>query len=104
MEDHLKKLREEETGEVDDDDGAGWENWDVETDSSDSESESGGWIDVSSEGGDLEVSDSEDEKEAPSVRAKEPDEDANRTSTLATTKVRRMSLLPTKDVDGGGRF
>lgn len=104
MEDHLKKLREEETGEVDDDDdGAGWENWDVETDSSDSESEAEGWIDVSSEGGDLEVSDSEDEKEPPSVRAKEPDEDANRTSTLATTKVSRVSV-GMNDVDGCGRF
>lgn len=77
MEDHLKKLREEETGE-DDGDEAGWENWEVETDSSTSESE--GWIDVSSDDEDLEVSDSEDE--APVQTKGEA-----QTSSLATSKV-----------------
>ncbi|KAG6379096.1 SDA1-domain-containing protein [Boletus reticuloceps] len=96
LEDHLKKLREEETGEMEEDNEAGWENWDVETDASESDSE--GWNDVSSDGEDLEVSDSEDEKEAASARAKdkaeeidEADKDTqaqdNRTSTLATTKI-----------------
>ncbi|KAF8436929.1 protein required for actin cytoskeleton organization and cell cycle progression [Boletus edulis BED1] len=79
LEDHLKKLREEETGEMEEDDGAGWENWDVETDASESDSE--GWNDVSSDGDDLEISDSEDE-----ARANDKDTD-NRTSTLATTKI-----------------
>ncbi|KAI6043102.1 SDA1-domain-containing protein [Pisolithus marmoratus] len=64
LEDHLRKLREEETGKVEEpeaeDDEAAWEGWDVETDS-ESDSESEGWIDVESDGDDLEMSDSEDE-------------------------------------------
>ena len=77
---------------MEEDEEAGWENWDVETDSSESESESEVWVDVSSDGEDLEVSDSEDEKETFSARPKdisEADKDAQdtRISTLATTKV-----------------
>jgi len=44
----------------------GWKNWDVEDNGSD---DSGGWIDVESDGPDIEVSDSEDEKR-PSKKAK----------------------------------
>ncbi|KAF8136121.1 SDA1-domain-containing protein [Boletus edulis] len=76
LEDHLKKLREEETGEMEEDDGAGWENWDVETDASESDSE--GWNDVSSDGDDLEISDSEDEARA-NDKAKEIDEEDKET-------------------------
>ncbi|KAF9239627.1 SDA1-domain-containing protein [Melanogaster broomeanus] len=100
LEDHLKKLREDETGEADED-GDGWEGWDVETDSSDSDSGSEGWNDVSSDGEDLNVSDSEDEKETtPAAKSGEKDADVdastegkhthaeeNRISTLATTKI-----------------
>lgn len=77
------------------DDEAGWKNWDVETDSSESDSE--GWVQVSSDGEDLAVSDSEDEKET--SKAKDPNEtdkdtqEDNRISTLATTKVNVFSLL-----------
>ncbi|KAG8217346.1 SDA1-domain-containing protein [Butyriboletus roseoflavus] len=96
LEDHLKKLREEETGEMEEDGEAGWENWDVETESS--ESDSAGWIDVSSDDEDLEVSDSEDEKETSSVQARDKAKNVteadkgtqaqdNRISTLATTKI-----------------
>jgi protein SDA1 len=42
----------------DEDDEAGWENWEVESNTG---SESSGWQDVSSDGEDLEISDSEDE-------------------------------------------
>lgn len=102
LEDHLKKLREEETGGAvgidgedkdEDDDATAWEGWDVETDSdSDSDSESGGWIDVESDGDDnLEVSDSEDEQPSapkpPGEKKPDTDADPNRISTLATTKV-----------------
>lgn len=94
LEDHLQKLREEETGSADDDgddEAAAWEGWDVET-NSDSESESEGWIDVDSEGDDnLEVSDSEDERELaskpPGETDPEIDSNPNRISTLATTKI-----------------
>jgi len=45
---------------MDEDDDAGWDNWDVESDSG---SESSGWEDVSSDGEDFDISDSEDEAE-----------------------------------------
>jgi len=63
----------------------------MESDSSDSSSDSGGWIDVESDGGDhLNLSDSDDEDKKDRDELTKPDEpaiDANRTSTLATTKV-----------------
>lgn len=108
LEDHLKRLREEEgapDAEMEEDDEAAWDGWDVESDSSDDES-SDGWIDVESDGEDnLEVSDSEDEgdskkdnngerKEKVMDVDKEDDGDEvpalldpSRISTLATTKV-----------------
>lgn len=91
LEDHLEKLRKDETGDMEEDDEAAWENWDVETDSSESDAE--GWIDVSSDGEDLEVSDSDGEKEArPKDKAKDVDETDKdtRISTLATTKVESL--------------
>ncbi|EIM80619.1 protein required for actin cytoskeleton organization and cell cycle progression [Stereum hirsutum FP-91666 SS1] len=108
LEDHLKQLRAEEgieSGDDEEDDEAAWEGWDVESDSSDSSSESGDWINVPSDGEDhLSLSDSEDEDgkkkkknskgkanagddddddEVPVVAAPEPD----RISSLATTKI-----------------
>jgi len=89
----LKKLREEETGiagdsENEDEDEAAWQGWDVETDS-ESDSESQGWIDVESDGEGLEVSDSEDEAPTrePTTTQQEGQEEQDRVSTLATTKV-----------------
>lgn len=99
---------------MEENDEAGWENWDVETDSSDSESE--GWVDVSSDDEDLHVSDSEDEKETSSTQARdkarddgEADKDTraqdNRISTLATTKVRATLLVVvTTDAEVRDRF
>ncbi|KAG9220635.1 hypothetical protein CCMSSC00406_0003734 [Pleurotus cornucopiae] len=87
LEDHLKQLREEDGVEDKEDDETAWDNWDVESDSSDSESESEGWVDVQSEGGsDIEVSDSEDEKD-PEAKAEKEVDPADRISTLATTKI-----------------
>jgi protein SDA1 len=100
LEDHLEKQRAEkgEEGEaMEEDDEAAWEGWELESDSSES---SEGWQDVSSDGEDFEVSDSDDEK--PKV-AKSPakggqqeegtnpkeENSAQRISTLATTKVSR---------------
>lgn len=90
MEDHLKQLREED-GLEDEDDEAGWDNWDVESDSSEDSDESGGWIDVDDNKEDLDISDSEDEKNVVS-KDKEPDKEddpdpSTRVSSLATTKV-----------------
>ena len=57
--------------EVDGEDGEkdGWAGWEVDSDSDDSSSDSEGWIDVSSDGEDLELSDSDDEKEAKDPKA-----------------------------------
>lgn len=84
--DLLEKLKEEErrkkreaaglpldaaTDEEEDDEAEDWKNWDVESDDSDS---SGGWINVESDGSDIEISDSEDEadksKQPPSKKTK----------------------------------
>ncbi len=68
----------------------------MESASSDDSSDSGGgWIDVESDGEDyLSLSDSggEDEKEKP-LENDGPVNDANRTSALATTKVRYAYLF-----------
>ncbi|TBU28964.1 SDA1-domain-containing protein [Dichomitus squalens] len=116
LEDHLKKLREEDgaaSGDEDEGDEAAWEGWDVESDSS--EESSDGWLDVDSDSDeDIEVSDSEDEDGNKSKKSREKgkgkakagddDEDAEmddedegkedaaegavkRISTLATTKI-----------------
>ncbi len=63
----------------------------MESESSDDSSDSGGWIGVESDGEDhLNISDSDDEggKSRDKLRKDdEPASGANRTSTLATTKV-----------------
>ncbi|KAF9050794.1 hypothetical protein BDZ89DRAFT_1126332 [Hymenopellis radicata] len=64
LEDHFQQLRKEDGEDVDPEAEEDWGNWDVESDDSDSSSESDGWIDVEDDGKDLEVSDSEDEDEA----------------------------------------
>ncbi|KAI0332066.1 actin cytoskeleton organization and cell cycle progression protein [Cubamyces sp. BRFM 1775] len=113
LEDHLKKLREEEgvaSGDEEEDDEAAWEGWEVE---SESEESSDGWISVDSDTeSDLEISDSEDEddkrKKKGKGKAKAGQEDdggkdegdekegaaqetaeeaAKRISSLATTKI-----------------
>ncbi|KAI0822667.1 SDA1-domain-containing protein [Trametes gibbosa] len=111
LEDHLKKLREEDgvvSGEEEEDDAAAWEGWDVESDS-DSES-SDGWISVDSDSdNDVEISDSEDEggkrKKKGKGKAKlameedEEDEDmeANK-EDIAEDAVQRISSLATTKI------
>lgn len=61
----------EEDEDEDEADEAGWSNWDVSEDGSD---DSGGWIEVQSDGEDINVSDSEDEKDnTPPKRQKTDD-------------------------------
>ncbi|CAK5279508.1 unnamed protein product [Mycena citricolor] len=85
LEDHLQQLREEDSNVMEEDDEAAWEGWDVDSDSSDSESE--GWINVSDNEEDLHISDSDDENEKKPVVPLEEFDPANRISTLATTKI-----------------
>ncbi|KAH9066597.1 protein required for actin cytoskeleton organization and cell cycle progression [Lactarius vividus] len=89
LEDHLRTTYGEDKPPSDEND---WEGWELESASSDDSSDSGGWIDVESDGGDhLSVSDSEDEGKKKSDGKLPPNEgsstDANRTSTLATTRI-----------------
>ncbi|TKA60675.1 hypothetical protein B0A55_11031, partial [Friedmanniomyces simplex] len=65
--DLLEKWKEEQGLDEDEEEAKGWENWDAESDSSES---SGGWVNVESDGEDIDVSDSEDEKEKEAKLAK----------------------------------
>ncbi|KXL45544.1 hypothetical protein M433DRAFT_154322 [Acidomyces richmondensis BFW] len=58
--DLLAKWKEEQGLDDEEAEEKGWENWDAETDGSES---SGGWINVESDGEDIEISDSDDERE-----------------------------------------
>ncbi|KAG6850477.1 hypothetical protein H0H93_012898 [Arthromyces matolae] len=81
LEDHLQRLRDEEgvvLGDNEEDESV-WEGWDVESDSSDSESDSDEeWHNVSDDDHDIVISDSEDEAKSDAPA---------RISTLATTKI-----------------
>jgi len=81
----MRKLREEEgiASDVDRDEEAGWDNWEVESDDSDSSSDDEGWLDVPDDDKALEFSDSDDDK--PKEAPEENPED--RITDLATTKV-----------------
>ncbi|KAI0292307.1 actin cytoskeleton organization and cell cycle progression protein [Russula brevipes] len=89
--DHLKTTRGEDDISGDENDEGAWEGWEIESDSSDDSSDSGGWMNVESDGEDhLSISDSDGEDEKSRKKPPENDghvNDANRTSTLATTKI-----------------
>ncbi|KAI7710806.1 SDA1-domain-containing protein [Hortaea werneckii] len=56
----LEKWKDEQGQNGEEDEEKGWDDWDAQSDSSES---SGGWINVESEGEDIDISDSEDERE-----------------------------------------
>ncbi|KAF9452794.1 SDA1-domain-containing protein [Macrolepiota fuliginosa MF-IS2] len=89
LEDHLSKLREEDGVSLDDeDDENAWEGWDE--DSSESGSESEGWVDVEDDNNELVISDSEDEDSMKGRGEAAPKTDSGettKTSLLATTKI-----------------
>ncbi|KAI6019701.1 SDA1-domain-containing protein [Pisolithus orientalis] len=109
LEDHLKKLREEDTGQADasegEDDEAAWEGWDIETDS-ESDSESEDWINVESDRDDLELSDSEDETPAKKSEPTEGECQQNQTRILTPADFALLNDLriqaAAKAVDAGG--
>lgn len=86
---------EEAPEEADDED---WNAWDVQSDAS---SDSGGWIDVQSDGEDINISDSEDEKEPKPKRARTASPDGAKSATPATealtaaAEAARISTLAT---------
>ena len=68
---------------IEEDEEAGWNNWDAESDDSD---DSGGWINVESDGEDIDISDSEDEGKQPAAkRAKTEESRASAAPTEAST-------------------
>lgn len=113
LDEHFAAMRKEANGGVsddelpaDEDDEAGWDNFDVESDS-DSDS-SGGWQSVASDGEDIVMSDSDDDKPKKKLgrRAKQAAEDAESaeeddedtksvvsTATTATSEAKKLSLL-----------
>ena len=92
------------------DEDAGWEGWDVESDSD--EESSDGWVGVSSDEEDLEISDSEDEKGTRRQRKgkdKRPDdsddedqdqkmEALGEVATEVTSELKKESILATQKV------
>lgn len=116
LDEHFAAMRKEANGGIsedepdfDEDDEAGWDNFEVESDSdSDSDSEDG-WMDVSSDGDDdFDISDSDDDapkakKRKTSKKAAEEDEEAAEddddaksvvsNATSATTEAKKISLL-----------
>lgn len=107
LDEHFAAMRKEANGGVSDEEGAafdeddegGWDNFEVESDS-DSDSD-GAWHDVSSDGEDIEMSDSDDEapktKKRKTKGAEEDDEDDDAKSVVSTTstatEVKKLSLL-----------
>jgi protein SDA1 len=95
--------------DIDENDEAGWSDWDLESEAS---SDSGGWEEVSSDGDDLVISDSEDEgrkpKKAKTAPKAEPidvamdDDDTKSVVSVATTQVsegtKKLSLLAQQKV------
>ena len=73
---HSEEETEEEGLEKEEE--QGWKNWDVEEDDSD---DSGGWIDVDSDGPDIEISDSEEDG-PPTKKAKTDSESKNITESV----------------------
>ncbi|KAF9070325.1 SDA1-domain-containing protein [Rhodocollybia butyracea] len=110
LESHFKQLREAEEGsaESDQEDDAGWEGWDVESDSeSDSDSEDG-WQNVSSDSdGDIEISDSEDEngekKEKDKNKSRETERQERRRGKkerLEKRRVKEEALKNGEEIEG----
>lgn len=73
-----------------------WKKWDVESD--EDSDDSGGWINVESDGEDIQISDSEDEKEKEKDKAKQPPSKKaklTRTPSASTTTTTKDASQPT---------
>ncbi|KAF2651706.1 SDA1-domain-containing protein [Lophiostoma macrostomum CBS 122681] len=89
------------TDEEEEDEAADWRNWNVESDDS---YDSGGWINVESDGEDINISDSEDEKEKepPSKKARlsseTPTDDKENKHKSEEPEIKRISKLMTTTI------
>ncbi|KAG9015055.1 Severe Depolymerization of Actin [Tulasnella sp. 427] len=102
LEEHFAQLRAEEGDDavMDDEDDAAWEGWEVESDAS---SDSEGWQSVSSDEGDIEISDSDDDRpRSKGKKVQQADEDEevkpDEAATPAATEVSLVSNLATTKI------
>lgn len=106
LEAHFEKLRAEGDDEHvnEEDEEKAWEGWEVDSESSDSDSE--GWIAVSSDEEDIVISDSEDESEKKGKQKGEQamDTEAPPTEAAQDAGPPRISTLATTKVSHSGRF
>ncbi|KAJ3761848.1 SDA1-domain-containing protein [Lentinula raphanica] len=97
LESHFKQLREEEGGNMntdaeseEDNDGTGWEGWDIESDSDSDSGSEDGWQDVSTDSdGDIELSDSEDEVDGKKEKNKEKGKETERQERRREKKAKK---------------
>jgi protein SDA1 len=98
LEDYLQNGVKNSPGDGVEDDDDAWREWEVESDSSESSSDSNGWIDVSSDDEqDITIDDSDGERidsSKPMEQEQEEAGPAKRVSTLATTKVCDLHFQP----------
>ncbi|KIW05055.1 uncharacterized protein PV09_04210 [Verruconis gallopava] len=78
--------------EIKEDEEAGWENWEAESDDSES---SGGWINVESDGEDIYISDSDDDNDHPKKKAKTENEDQSASKTTTEVAEKKSSNYAT---------
>lgn len=72
-----------------------WKNWDVESD--EDSDDSGGWINVESDGEDIQISDSEDENDKSKSKSKQPPTKKQKLDTTASTPATEKE--PSKSVE-----
>ncbi|CAE6476948.1 unnamed protein product [Rhizoctonia solani] len=106
LEDHLENKNSgnpDAGSDVGSEDEDGWDGWDVESDSGESSSASEGWVDVESDGEELDISDSDDEQgKKRKLKGKqresdnEGDEEIGPDSELVPEKARVSTLATTK--------
>jgi protein SDA1 len=93
---------EEDDNDDDDDDEDAWAKWEVESDSSEDE-EGVGWVNVESDGEDINLSDSEDEdakagKKTKKVKLSHEDDDENKKTEDVKSEEKKLSKLATTKI------
>ncbi|KAE8150878.1 SDA1-domain-containing protein [Aspergillus avenaceus] len=89
-----KGLASDEEDDEEEDEAAAWDAWNVEDD--EDSDDSGGWIDVQSDA-EIDLSDSEDEKEGrPAKKAKQDGEDKDKTGSEDKAETKKQNLATTR--------
>jgi protein SDA1 len=104
LDDHFAAMRKEANGGIsddsdaglpDEDDEAGWDNWDMESNAS---SDSSGWEEVSEGGDEIELSDSEDD-EPKRKKGKNSEDDGPKSKKAKTIPASEEVEIEEEDVD-----